>query len=351
MFRTLAIENIQSHKKSLLQFHEGVNIIIGDSDQGKSAIFNSLFWCMFNRPLGVVHRSWWGGSMLSSIELDNGIIELKRKGQSVYHIIHGKVNREYKAFGQEPPDEIKELFNIDRKINIQRQLEREAPIFLISEAPGDVARFFNRVAGIDKIDLLLKKANSELTKTNRKHDIIEESIEDKEEELKEYEGISILQKKVEQGIELDTELEEMNTEIFHLDQTFERIKSINDSIKELKPKLKLYKKINKAEALLSEKNRILDSIVHLEGSIEDIVVLSLLIEDNKNKLKLLPKVKKALSLTKKLKQLKQIKRQKELAFNRLISLNDKIKYLSTNLNKTAKLLADNMPDTCPLCGK
>jgi len=44
MINSLTIQNFQSHKNTTLEFDNGINIIIGQSDSGKTAIIRALNW-------------------------------------------------------------------------------------------------------------------------------------------------------------------------------------------------------------------------------------------------------------------------------------------------------------------
>lgn len=348
MIKSLAIENIQSHKKTKIKFHKGVNVIVGGSDQGKSAILNSIYWCMFNRPLGDQHGSWWGGTMLSSVTLNDGIIELKReKGKNSYKI---NDNKPLKAFGQEPPQEVKDIFNIDEKINIQRQLEKGVPIFLLSESPGDVAKFFNRVAGLDKIDKAISEGQKDLRVEYRKQDEIKELIKEKEEELEEYEGIGEINEKIEIAVKKEVDIKGLTLEISHIDEELERIGLKEKYLKGLKKKNKIVKKFNRAVDIKEEVDSLYKKIYDIEAMEEQAVVLELLIEKKKEKYKTLSKVKKALVLLKKTKQKGLLASRIEANFHTIELTNEKIKGLSTKKQKTADKLNKNMPDICPLCG-
>jgi len=61
MIKTLSIQNYQSHKDSTLEFDPGVNVIVGSTDSGKTAIIRALRWLIWNRPNGDSFRSTWGG--------------------------------------------------------------------------------------------------------------------------------------------------------------------------------------------------------------------------------------------------------------------------------------------------
>ena len=58
MLKKLTINNFQSWKKTTIKWHKGVNVIIGKSDKGKSALFRSMYFLIKNRPLGDGFISW-----------------------------------------------------------------------------------------------------------------------------------------------------------------------------------------------------------------------------------------------------------------------------------------------------
>src|SRR5665647_764854 len=59
MIKSLEIHNVQSHKDTFLEFDPGVNVIIGSSDSGKTAILRAIKKVVFNRPLGDSFISNW----------------------------------------------------------------------------------------------------------------------------------------------------------------------------------------------------------------------------------------------------------------------------------------------------
>ena len=46
MIDKIKIENIQSHKNTELNLSNGINVIVGSSNNGKSAILRALYWAI-----------------------------------------------------------------------------------------------------------------------------------------------------------------------------------------------------------------------------------------------------------------------------------------------------------------
>jgi exonuclease SbcC len=157
MINKLTITNIQSHAETELEFHEGVNIIIGPTDSGKSAILRSIRWITTGKPSGNSIRSWWDGQALVGIFTKEGSVFRSKDKQDQYRLcINGEKEHIFKAFGTDVPEEINRYLNIN-EINLQRQLD--AP-FLLSETPGAVAQHFNKIAKLDKIDSATSNINA-----------------------------------------------------------------------------------------------------------------------------------------------------------------------------------------------
>ena len=173
MIHQLSLKNFQSHPDSLLEFHPGVNVIVGSSDSGKSAILRALYWARYNRPLGdsfvsYFNRDGKGGPIRPTrVEVRFGsdshwLSRIRSKDFNGY-AIHSKEaetagtdHDTLEAVKGDVPEIIEGLFNLS-EVNIQKQMD--AP-FLLSESAGEVARFFNRIIRLDVIDRVLSDAES-----------------------------------------------------------------------------------------------------------------------------------------------------------------------------------------------
>ena len=160
MIQKLHIQNFQSHEKSTLEFSPGVNIIVGNSDSGKTAIIRALRWLIWNRPSGNAIVSNWGGPTSVQLDMEEGnILRSKDKQDSYILTITGKKNIEFKAFGTSVPEEINRFLNIN-EVNFQYQLDQP---FLLSKSPGETATYFNKIAKLDEIDLSISNIKKWIT--------------------------------------------------------------------------------------------------------------------------------------------------------------------------------------------
>jgi exonuclease SbcC len=188
MIKSLAIKNLQSHKDSMLVFNPGVNVIIGGTDSGKSAIVRAFRVVIDNRPSGDEFISNWGGQMELALTTDDGttITRMKDKSYNAYLLMDQDI-KEFVAFKTDVPEEIRKALNIG-EINMQRQF---AGPFLLAEetSPGEVAKHFNKVAKLDKIDEGVKNINSEIRKIEQNIKAYEMNIESSEKKLEDYDHL------------------------------------------------------------------------------------------------------------------------------------------------------------------
>lgn len=156
MIRRLKIKQFQIHRQKELEFTNGVNVIIGETNQGKSAIIRALYLLLENQPRAaekIFHRK--GAKLPLEIELEDihgNIIKRKKKKYSLNGV-------EYKAFNNEVPAPIRELFPL-KEINWHKQLD---PHFLILSTPGAAAKVLSASTGLEEQEVIVKEIKNRLS--------------------------------------------------------------------------------------------------------------------------------------------------------------------------------------------
>jgi len=154
MIKTLTVQNFQSHEDTQVEFHPGVNVFVGKTDQGKTVMMRAITWVAFNRPRGADFRSHWGGDTGVEIEVAEGDIvsRLRTKSKNLYYL-NGE---QLASFGANVPDEVQKVLLLG-DVNLQEQHD---PPFMISDTSTGVARRLNAVADLEDIDVIMSKVNS-----------------------------------------------------------------------------------------------------------------------------------------------------------------------------------------------
>lgn len=189
MIGKLSLKNFKTHEDTTLEFSPGINVITGDTGQGKTNILLGVQWVKDNRPLGVgcIRRGQDGGSVNIEVKEHEELYSILRKrseSENVYDIIKdGKgLESPFTAFGNSPPEVVSEILNLS-DINVQKQRDQH---FLVYTSPGQIATYIRSITKLDEIDqvtkLLSKKirvvtgdisrCQEELKSTNKKLDVL-----------------------------------------------------------------------------------------------------------------------------------------------------------------------------------
>jgi chromosome segregation ATPase len=258
MIKTVVIRNFQSHKKSILNLSKGVNVIVGKTDSGKSAIIRALRWLFTNTPSGDAFRSWDGGDTKVSAtfyDMDKKITRIKgNKNAYIVETLDEQSvvtdKKEYTGIGTDVPEPIENLFNIN-SINMQAQLDSP---FLLSETPGEVARFFNRVAHLDKIDLGQYNIKKWMREIEKCKSINEKTIEENKQKIEEHNYLYKLQIDVENLEELQNKRDKQKQRIASLQSLIDSIEKVDNELKDLE----IWKEIEVPVSILVEQIETLD---------------------------------------------------------------------------------------------
>lgn len=269
MLKQVIINNYQSHKNTELDFHKGVNVFIGNSDSGKSALMRAMKWVFTNKPLGDSFRSHWGGDTSVDVVLSDEITISREKGKNNIYIISGnkgKSPQELKAPGSDVPELAKRLLNLD-EINIQNQLDGP---FLLSSTSGEVAKYLNQLVNLEKIDLALSRAQTWKKQANDKIKIKSRDLELKEESLKKFDHLEDFEKDVKsiekkQGI--FSGLKEQYVNIF---ESIRQVENIQKQIKEHKKKYPSASVLDSLLSKIEEQQKLKDSFEDIRSKIAKI---------------------------------------------------------------------------------
>lgn len=203
----LQLINFQKHEDLFLEFNDNLNIISGQSDSGKTAIFRAIAWlCNCSNISDSDYRKEGTKQTSVKVWLNNGFqIERVRSASINRYILskEGIENKVFDKFGRDLPQEISDILNFSNIIIDNEQIDlnfadQDNSNFLLDSQYTDLfkAQLFNLLTGADLLDKLFKQFNKDILQIGRdlkseeeKVDYLSKDIEIKEVEKEQLEAI------------------------------------------------------------------------------------------------------------------------------------------------------------------
>jgi len=347
MIKSLTIQNFQSHEKTYLEFDPGVNVIVGASDSGKTAIIRALRWVAWNRPSGDAICSHWGGKTSVEVETEDGCVVRTKDKIDSYMLNDHNAEFAFKAFGTSVPEEISKFLNLN-EINLQRQLDQH---FLLSQSPGAVAEHFNKVAKLEDIDISTQFINSEIRKLNFDINYMVDKLPVVKGELEKYNHLEQFEAEVEVLEEMDKEYDTIWHRRSKLGAIILELDGLREDIEIQSRVLILEEPLNRVSELMEDKYRKYLQTEGLEKLLDEITVIAHKIDCQQA----------LLTLEKPLSNILALNVTKKTA----VELRTSLSKLLATINNTTVLFKKSevaytvlhtkfeteFPEICPLCNK
>lgn len=196
MIKTIHINNFQCHESKRIDLNEGITVITGSSDTGKSAIIRAVQWLRTNRPRGTAFLRSGAENCSVTIKTDRGTVKRFRTKQENGYIVDGK---KLVAVGTGVPIEATKILGLS-DLNVQMQHD---PPFLLTLSPGDVGKTLNEYADLSEVDSLLQELNKRSSATKRKLTDTEQEATRLDVSLKIFESLPVLTGKQEAIYDLE----------------------------------------------------------------------------------------------------------------------------------------------------
>lgn len=255
-FKKLIIKNFQSHVHTELDFHPGLNVFVGPSDSGKSAILRALRWVLFNYPRGTEHIRTGASSCEVILQLNDGtIIKRIRNHHSInrYQLERkGEEPQIFEGFGSEVPLEIMNAHQFrplqleQKDIFLQVGNQLDGP-FLLSESSGVKAKTIGLVSGAHLIDRALKKLNSDRNQLASKQKHLVQQRKKVEEKLQPFEDLDRFESALLSAENKAAEIKEKQSLLIQLKQLAHKYKLVSAEKQAQKDILDKFPNLNKAE--------------------------------------------------------------------------------------------------------
>ena len=266
------LENFQSHKNSTIEFDNQLNVIVGPSDSGKTAILRAIRWALYNEPSGDYFiREGESESSVTIIFSDSTRIKRYRsKSKNVYYLYDSNnVETKFEGFGTTVPQEIidktgiqKILLDNDqsRAINLSDQLEGA---FLLSERGSLRANSIGRLVGVDVIDESLRETLKDIRNLSSDKRHIDNNITELEKELKEYDYLEDLKKRIDKIEQIKTDISEKQNLQVKIKDLCKRLSDIENEKDKIVNYIKQLKNIDEIDSIIKDTSLNIDRYNYL----------------------------------------------------------------------------------------
>jgi len=249
MITKIEIKNFQSHKNTVLEFDKGVNVICGESDNGKSAVIRAIRWVVENQPQGTekINSNWnedFKEPLSVKLYTEKGYVErIRDKKRNGYNICkNGENEIVLDAIGKGVPKEVTDFLNVS-DVNFQFQLD---PPYLLTKSAGEASKYLNEIVHLDSIDKIMSIADSDKRQLSSEQKIVESDIKKLEEELKNAEWI-----------------DEADNLCKRTEKLYEMVNNISTQTSELYDSINNYEILESSKMDLTEHNNLIKQIENI----------------------------------------------------------------------------------------
>lgn len=152
MIEQLKATNLQKHEDITLNFIEGVNVITGPTDSGKTAIFRGLKWVLMNEGDSSKLVKHGTQKCTVSVTIDGNTVERSYSASSNTYKLNDNL---YKSFRTSVPADIASLVNMD---TISIQDRRDLP-FMVYYKGSETAEQFSTMLDLNEIQTVTANTN------------------------------------------------------------------------------------------------------------------------------------------------------------------------------------------------
>lgn len=184
MIKSLSLTNFQSHKASWIEFHPHLNIIVGATNSGKTAILRALKKVIRDLPAGNAYITTGQDTCTITSVINDHVVTRKisrdSKGNTKDNI-YILDDDQFTSFGKEIPQEIVKIINMpfltigDSLLDVHFSNQHDSP-FLLSETASIKSKVMGTISGIHLIDNGVQRSKLEMRRNSNSQKTIEEEV-------------------------------------------------------------------------------------------------------------------------------------------------------------------------------
>lgn len=245
---SVELTDFRSHKSLSFSFVDGVNALIGPSDNGKTNVMRALRWCLTNQPNGTDVIRIGAKEAKVVTHLSNGFSIERSRGKSASNNFYRlykdeELVGEYTGFGQKVPPAILQAhgMSLDKtnSMNFHDQLETA---FLVASSPSERASYIGNLEELAKIDRASSGLNDELRDRSKEAKRVDQDIAALEIEIERIRSSLSVRQSIRDSLKLMLEaFEEESEHHRHLNAHLEQLETIGARLAEARKIVDTYR--------------------------------------------------------------------------------------------------------------
>lgn len=291
---SVTLKNFQAHKDTTVQFDRGLNIIVGESNNGKTSILRGILWAIDNQPLGNDFIMAGENDCSVTINFSDGTyIERGRtvKDTGYYKIRYiddnGKyIDQTYRGFTNAVPVEVANVHQMP-KVNITKDIETHLNVlsqldgpFLLTESPLVKASAIGRITGTHVIDAAIKESNKTIQSNRKLIKSYSEDLQQKENERKQLPDIKSMEAFTKKYAYIVKYITKLNDSVIKLNTDLQQISQYQQQMIQEKERYERLKKVAALLPIIQTAKDKFNKVMFLHGKLTEYQELSLQIEQN-----------------------------------------------------------------------
>lgn len=337
MLESLHLRNFQAHGSLKVRFGPGVTVIVGPTDSGKSAVIRALKWVTRNKPGGDEFLKHGEKRVSVTLRFDGGN-KLKRSRAGSRINTYSLNESVFRAFGATVPEPIADALALD-DMNFQGQ--HDAP-YWFGDSEGSIAKKLNAVVNLGAIDATLAHCAQTLRTARMEEEVTEKRILQAKADIEKCSGVEELSEAVSLLEQKDKARRVWTGRVANLTALLEDAREARQQHRQAKARAEAGAAVIAHGDALREVGERVKTLMEVLRQAE--------------RLRRLSRDKTAdafVSVSNAAEALKKASEARETLEGEIAELREcyrERKYALRVLEEAERELAENTPETCPLCG-
>lgn len=266
--KSVTVKNFQAHTNSTFNLENGLNLIVGTSDSGKSALARAINFVLYNISESDFVREKEKYFEVEIVFADDAIIK-RTKGKDInsvsYKYPHDFDFTTYKAFGNNYPDEVLDFLDrpvITKSLGAVSYSDQSNKNFLIEQPASAQPKIISSIIGTDDLQKAADNCSTKVRSYNEQVKASENLIKTLEDKIEtEYVDLDNKKESLDDLLLVIDQISSLETEVLLIDSDIKSYQSINKRGKDAKKNLTLHEKIvdqlsSKVETLVEKSNEL-----------------------------------------------------------------------------------------------